>query len=529
MVKATTAADLCAPAADPCQITRVIAVDPDSFIDLGPRELLVTSTGSLQVGTGAMTLQAGRLTIQTNGSLRASGSTTDPGGTISATADVMSIAGRIEASGAPGGNITLTSRGDLHLTGAIEAKSRSIDEDGGQITLAGTNLRIDAPVSATGGFQGFGGGIEITADGDLLIAAAVDASAGDGGSVMLAAGTPGGGGNLTVSAAGRVVADSIGQDGFGDEINLTAEGDGVQTGNIVINGLLSVTATAGGAGGSIDISAVGNILATGPSARVTVAGDRPAGEGGDVSISTVRGMLQWTASTRLDSGSRAGDLTIDVGGPVTLGGGIDATSTTIGGSIDITSSADVTVEGALRTDGGSQGVGGVITVEGCLLAINATGILSSLGPNGLNRLVGHDRTLVGGTIRATAGTGGNEIVFGGTDRRPVYFASKNVVPTAIEILDPALRPCGPASTPTPTPTVTPTPTPTPTPTNTPIPCVGDCSGNRVVAINELLLGVNIALGQASWTTCPVFDPNSSEAVEVSELITAVNNALQGCP
>jgi hypothetical protein len=60
-------------------------------------------------------------------------------------------------------------------------------------------------------------------------------------------------------------------------------------------------------------------------------------------------------------------------------------------------------------------------------------------------------------------------------------------------------------------------------------CTGDCDGNGQVAINELILGVNIALENTAVTACPVFDANSDDMVAINELITGVNNALDGCP
>jgi hypothetical protein len=59
-------------------------------------------------------------------------------------------------------------------------------------------------------------------------------------------------------------------------------------------------------------------------------------------------------------------------------------------------------------------------------------------------------------------------------------------------------------------------------------CVGDCNGNSTVAINELILGVNIALDSAKLATCPAFDANGNDQVEVSELVAAVNNTLGAC-
>lgn len=66
-------------------------------------------------------------------------------------------------------------------------------------------------------------------------------------------------------------------------------------------------------------------------------------------------------------------------------------------------------------------------------------------------------------------------------------------------------------------------------TNAAAQCVGDCPPpNLQVAINELILGVNIALGSSGLDACPSYDANGNEAVGVEELITAVNNALDGC-
>src|SRR5262245_30361513 len=59
-------------------------------------------------------------------------------------------------------------------------------------------------------------------------------------------------------------------------------------------------------------------------------------------------------------------------------------------------------------------------------------------------------------------------------------------------------------------------------------CVGDCNGDGMVAINELIIGVNIAQGSAPLSSCPSFDADGDGMVGINELITAVNNALNGC-
>jgi hypothetical protein len=98
------------------------------------------------------------------------------------------------------------------------------------------------------------------------------------------------------------------------------------------------------------------------------------------------------------------------------------------------------------------------------------------------------------------------------------------------------RPITPSSTPTPTvpDTATPNPTmtaPIDTPTGTPstLPaCAGDCNDDGSVGINELILGVNISLGQRDVSACPAFDTSGNGSVEISELIRAVRNSLDGC-
>ena len=59
-------------------------------------------------------------------------------------------------------------------------------------------------------------------------------------------------------------------------------------------------------------------------------------------------------------------------------------------------------------------------------------------------------------------------------------------------------------------------------------CVGDCNGGGEVTVDEIIKGVNIALGNAALDTCPQFDADGSGDVTINELIVAVNNALKGC-
>ena len=59
-------------------------------------------------------------------------------------------------------------------------------------------------------------------------------------------------------------------------------------------------------------------------------------------------------------------------------------------------------------------------------------------------------------------------------------------------------------------------------------CVGDCGGDGEVTVNDLVLAVVIALGDASVDTCPAADADGDGAVTVSELVEAVSGLLGSC-
>ena len=64
---------------------------------------------------------------------------------------------------------------------------------------------------------------------------------------------------------------------------------------------------------------------------------------------------------------------------------------------------------------------------------------------------------------------------------------------------------------------------------TPAPmCVGDCDGGGEVSIDELLRGVDIAIGNAAIDECRAFDCNGTGMVDIACLIQGVRSALEGC-
>ncbi len=61
------------------------------------------------------------------------------------------------------------------------------------------------------------------------------------------------------------------------------------------------------------------------------------------------------------------------------------------------------------------------------------------------------------------------------------------------------------------------------------PCPGDCDLGKKVEVNELITGINIALGKASVGVCEPADINEDDEVTIDELVAAVGSAINGCP
>jgi hypothetical protein len=58
------------------------------------------------------------------------------------------------------------------------------------------------------------------------------------------------------------------------------------------------------------------------------------------------------------------------------------------------------------------------------------------------------------------------------------------------------------------------------------PLIGDCNGDGQVTIDELILAVNIALGNAKMSSCRALDGDGDGKASVNELVRAVSNSLQ---
>lgn len=62
----------------------------------------------------------------------------------------------------------------------------------------------------------------------------------------------------------------------------------------------------------------------------------------------------------------------------------------------------------------------------------------------------------------------------------------------------------------------------------PAACAGDCNGDALVSIDDLLQAVGVAFGDAPPSSCASVDADGDGAVSINELLGAVQHALDGC-
>jgi hypothetical protein len=60
-------------------------------------------------------------------------------------------------------------------------------------------------------------------------------------------------------------------------------------------------------------------------------------------------------------------------------------------------------------------------------------------------------------------------------------------------------------------------------------CLGDCAADGRVTIDELVVGVRLALGSGAASSCSAFDPDGDGQVVIADLVSAVGHAMRGCP
>ncbi len=458
-------------------------------------------------------------------------------------------------SGGCGGLICIDSdTGPLTVAGTamIAANGASPDGGGGQVSLLGRNtVVVEGAVQARGPDGGFdigtcGGDICIEAGLDLTLrgSGTLDASGSDsGGQIELL-----GGRSVTVEAAvnaggrragafGGDISVSSGNGGYGNlRIASTVDASSANACSVVfgcgVGGVLDI------AGCDVTIADAGLLLTTGPTGgeqrltareqlrimgRLDSRRTRNDGDEGATLLQFRTGFDPLLAGAMIQPAPTPLPLTTcptpGPGMPSCL-----APCPTCGdGEIEFPETCDSGENPPLSCDGCSV----FCQLEDCSDDRTCTADLCDPAVGCSNRVTPEctepptpTRTATGTPPTATATATASATATPTASATPSATASVTSTPPATAT---------PLATDTATPVATDTATSTATATVTSAPaCAGDCNGDGAVAVNELVIGVNIALGNSAADACPAIDANADGAVTINELIGAVNNALGAC-
>lgn len=434
--------------------------------------------------------------------------------------------------------LTLEALGDVVLAGVVSGSGNLIKNNTSALTIRGVN-------TYSGSTTGNGGALYINN------AAALGGTA---------AGTTFNGGFLGILPGSTfTLSEPIDFNAGG----IGAYGAATLAGQVTLNATVdfdtfeesSILTIAGSIVGSGGFNKIGSGLLVLNAPSNLYAGATEVGDGTlqlDAALSSTNPVTVKTGTTLKGSGSSDGPISVENGGTVAPGSSPGRLSSAglalvagaqlaveIDGPDAITQYDTIAVSGPVSLGGATLNLtlgyappdGQQFTLISQLQGQPVAGTFAALGEGATFQVGG---TTFGITYN---GGSGNDVVL---VARPPGIATSTATgtttrtPTTQTQLPTATRtgsatPTSIAVTPTfgATPTASMVPTPTATET-TPF-CTGDCDGNGVVAINELLIGVNIALDNAVIDACPRFDANGDDRVTIPELIQAVGNALTGCP
>lgn len=430
---ATTVGNLCAPQDNPCVVNTAVTVQDMSVLDFAGRNLLVTGSGRLQVGSGMMTIIAGAVTVEAGGVIGARGSGSSAGGVIDLRATSLASAGTIDAAGAPGGQVSIDVTGAATLSGLVDIHALARNQSGGVATVEAASISMTGSIDGRAGTEdSLGGDVELIATGDVTVSGSINVVGPDGGTITIEGGSGPSAGNVTIASGSTLLADGAFQGGFGGSIDITASGDGVATGLVRASGAMSVNGAdagievGGGSGGCLAINATGPILLDNPAATLSVRGGGPDGDGGELEITSDASSV--VVSTRLDASANrntpeeaggGGAIAIDALGPIVALGQIVAFGGDGGEVAMLSSGAGVSIDAAVTIDvtGAGIGSGGAVCLEsasqagGAPAAVVVSGTINadgggSAGEGGAIELIGRDSARLAGIASADGGTGG---------------------------------------------------------------------------------------------------------------------------
>jgi hypothetical protein len=410
---------VCPLAQNPCLVTTAVTINDRSILNFGQRAVVVTPQGSLNIGSGFVTILAGSLDIQPKGAIVGGNgwimvTTTGPILVEKGTGTRPSKGVIDVSSSQGGGEIDLTAGDTAHaanitIAGILNANGTgNPNADGGTINVMTNNGTVTVTsdpgdVSVASGNLASGGTIDLESPvGSIQVTNLLDASGGDfdGGEIDMNAHADIAFGALNVSASAT---------GNGGVVNITADGNIVASGPI--SGQGSGTGGNGGDGACVCVMATGSLQVNG--AILTASGD--GGTGGCLDIEATNGSLVLAAPIDAHGVGSGG-----CGGYVTFVSGTDTTMTPAmtlmdlsggpqcgGGTLDESAGGTINVSGEINADHDS----GLLGIVAPTIVVNAGANLhASVGPTengGEVNLFGHDAlTLAAGAQLSAAGPGG---------------------------------------------------------------------------------------------------------------------------
>jgi hypothetical protein len=542
-----------------CEVKKgTYPVTPGSNLDFGTCALTLDSGATVALTTGAgsgVTIEAASLTMNANATIQGSPKAQAPndGGyfAITVTGAILLDAGAtisVDAEDAGTSEIDLTAGGPITLEGGagtnvLSARALSSGGDGGILNvLANGDVTIDAALSVASGDQGGGGDICITTNNaKVTVNGPLDASGGefDGGCIDVESDL-----DLMATAAAKLKVDGGGLSGSGGQIILDANvqgpvtidgpvsgkaagsnqnsseggGDGGELDSFTTNGSVTVNGqvdlpggTGGGGGGTVDIEPTGDLIVD---AALSLPGSGNGSCGGSATLGAV-GTSNVTLSTNaIDVSSDScggGGVFLSADDTAMVAGEINADSNGTqlgGGSIQLLADT-LTVGGKLHASGG----GGEVNLQACSLTLAATGQTVATGPNGFNLLQASGPMEIEGTMTATVA---NTLDYLDPAHLPVVQSS-NVSPPAVIVDDnPAVPPLCPGQT---------IPTSTTSTISTTSTTIGVTTSTTVPTTTTLVVGTTTSTSTTTTTTTKALSPTTSARSSTSTTSTTSSTVV----
>ncbi len=443
------ATQLCAPGANPCEITSACTVPAGAVFDIRPRAFIIREGKALTIGQGTapLTIRAGSILFEKGGRILATGLTGSMGsggGVIlqATTTYTMQSQGstnsRIDVNGeSSGGTVEITAGGAINMNALILANSSSPNGFGGIIDVVSETSTVEfhgLGLQAAGGGNGengaSGGAVGVFAQGNITVNAPIDVSGGD---CVCDISLESGIGSVTTTALGDFNLRGRGGIGDGGATNISAGTDATIAGDIfaVAQGSGGEFGFGGGFGGDLDVFALGSIVVTG---RVDLNGSAPDGDGGNADL---QADLDITLSNLLGAPveglGAGGDVFLAAGRNLNMNGTVDVSADDFGGQVDASATANINITGIVDASTPSDGIGGTIVIQACTIDTQSTSLLDARGlgsfPSATNYLLGSNKTTTRGRLLA-----------GSTNRIDYLTTTPTVIPPAMPapVISPAV-------------------------------------------------------------------------------------------